>query len=338
MIINVHAGHNPEGKVACGASGILNESKEDRIVKDKVVAMLNAQGHTVYDCTEDDGNSQNDVLNKIVKKCNSHKVDLDVSIHFNAGANDYNGNGRSCGTEVWVYPNGGADDIANRVCTSIAELGFTNRGVKSSKDLYVLRKTHAVAMLVECCFVDDKEDASIYNSDKMAAAIVKGITGVNMQIHSSAQTSHPTMNPSPSRVPFEAHAYYQVIAEGKNYSEVCDLSDYAGVENRKISDLALRVDKGSVRYRVHVLGGNWLGWVTGYNWSDNSNGYAGCHKSIDAIQVYYNTPNGYAYKKAKYRVSTTGSVNYLGWVYDDSDYAGIFGKPIDKIQICLENA
>ena len=54
MRINIHAGHNPEGKVACGARGILDESREDRIVKNKVIQLLRAAGHDVLDCTVDD--------------------------------------------------------------------------------------------------------------------------------------------------------------------------------------------------------------------------------------------------------------------------------------------
>lgn len=33
MVINVHAGHNPHGKVACGAVGLISESLENRRVK-----------------------------------------------------------------------------------------------------------------------------------------------------------------------------------------------------------------------------------------------------------------------------------------------------------------
>ena len=73
-IFNIHAGHNRAGAVACGAVGILDESKEAREVKNRVITMLRAQGHTVYDCTEDNGTSQSDVLTKIVKKCNAHTV------------------------------------------------------------------------------------------------------------------------------------------------------------------------------------------------------------------------------------------------------------------------
>ena len=32
MKINIHAGHNPTGKIACGAIGLLDESTENRNV------------------------------------------------------------------------------------------------------------------------------------------------------------------------------------------------------------------------------------------------------------------------------------------------------------------
>ena len=85
MRINVHAGHNPDGMAACGDVGLLKESTEARRVKDKVIVLLTAQGHTVYDCTVDNGASQADVLHKIAAKCNAHAAHLDISIHFNSG-------------------------------------------------------------------------------------------------------------------------------------------------------------------------------------------------------------------------------------------------------------
>ena len=182
MKINVHAGHNPAGKVACGAVGFLNESTENRRVKDEVISQLRQLGHTVYDCTVDDGTGQTDVLRKIVAKCNAHKVDLDVSIHFNAGSADAVGNGRTTGVEVYSYDTSGiARETSERVCKYISKLGFRNRGTKTSKTLYVLKNTKAPAMLIECCFVDDKDDAQLYNSLDMASAIVLGITGQSVQ-------------------------------------------------------------------------------------------------------------------------------------------------------------
>lgn len=178
MRINVHAGHNPDGKTACGAVGFIRESTEARRVKDEVISQLRQLGHTVYDCTCESGTSQADILNRIVTACNAHTVELDVSIHFNAGARDTTGNGKTSGTEVFVYQSASeAKTYAQRVCEAIAELGFRNRGVKYNTSLYVLRKTKAPAMLIECCFVDDRDDAQLYHCQKMATAIVQGITG-----------------------------------------------------------------------------------------------------------------------------------------------------------------
>ena len=178
MVINIHAGHNPDGKIACGAIGIIRESTEARRVKDAVISDLRQLGHTVYDCTCENGTSQANVLTQIVNACNAHAADLNVSIHFNSGVGDSSGNGQTTGTEVWLYSaSSKAKEYAEQVCNTIAGIGFKNRGVKYSTSLYFLRKTTAPAMLIECCFVDDKDDVQLYDCQKMADAIVYGITG-----------------------------------------------------------------------------------------------------------------------------------------------------------------
>lgn len=178
MRINVHAGHNPDGKTACGAIGLIRESTEARRVKDEVISQLLQMGHIVYDCTCESGANQSDVLNRIVTKCNAHEVDIDVAIHFNSGGKDTQGNGRTTGTEAYIYGSSiKAKRCAENVCAAIAELGYRNRGVKINQKLYVLKNTKAPAMLIECCFVDDKDDAQLYDYKSMADAIVFGITG-----------------------------------------------------------------------------------------------------------------------------------------------------------------
>jgi N-acetylmuramoyl-L-alanine amidase len=199
MKLNIHAGHGPDGKVACGAVGLIKESTEARTVKDKVIQYLRKAGHTAYDCTCNNGTSQNDVLQKIVKKCNSNIVDLDVSIHFNSGANDKKGNGKSTGVEVLVYSEKSkAYDEAKRVCEKLAKIGFKNRGVKVRDDLYVLRKTNAAALLIEVCFVDDKDDVEIYkkNVDNISKAIAEALINkpitekVAVELPQKKQTSY----------------------------------------------------------------------------------------------------------------------------------------------------
>lgn len=185
MIINVHGGHSLKCR---GASGLLDEVNEDRKVKNRVIELLRANGHTVYDCTDDNGATQNSNLKAIVSKCNDHKVDLDVSIHLNAGG--------GTGTEVYIYSDSSkAKDEATRIAEKISNaLGIRNRGVKVSKNLYVLRKTNSPALLVECCFVDNATDKAHWNADKCAKAIVEGILNKSVNEHPTPKPQSNTSN------------------------------------------------------------------------------------------------------------------------------------------------
>ena len=141
------------------------------------------------------------MLQKIVAKCNAHDVDLDISIHFNSGASDRNGNGQTTGTEVFIYSSSsGAKVYADNICKAISALGFKNRGVKVNSGLYVLKNTKADALLIECCFVDDADDVKRYDSESMATAIVKGITGQTV-------ASKPTTTPSGKLYKVQCGAY-----------------------------------------------------------------------------------------------------------------------------------
>ena len=221
MIFNVHAGHNPDGKTACGAVGIVRESTEVRKIKEKLCRRLKTGGHTVYDCTVDNGTSQSDVLKKIVSKCNAHKADLDVSLHLNSGAKDSEGNGRTAGVEVYIYNSSSrAKPYAEAVLKEIAALGFTNRGVKERTTLSVLKNTSAPAMLVECFFVDDKDDAELYQrlggEDAIAAAIARGIisvAGAGSAAGSSVSQNPPMSVPVSSAPTYSREDFIQEVQE-----------------------------------------------------------------------------------------------------------------------------
>lgn len=153
----------------------------------------------------------------------------------------------------------------------------------------------------------------------------------------------PSVAPStPTPKVLNVNAYYKVFAGGRWYSEVKNLEDYAGDAKNAIRAIAIKVDNGSVKYRVHVRGGNWYPYVTGYNPADGNNGYAGDGRNdIDAVEVYFTTPSGYQYKKAKYRVAPIGG-NYYSWQTDNDKgngmdgYAGAFGKSFGKFQLVIE--
>ena len=137
--------------------------------------------------------------------------------------------------------------------------------------------------------------------------------------------------PTPTSLKF---TYAVRISSGKILPEVTNTEDYAGKIGEAITDIAIKVNKGSIKYRVHVKGGNWLGYVTGYNWNDAKNGYAGNHKPIDLVEIIYSGNN----ELPKYRVSPVNS-GYYGWQYGNKvgkgydGYAGYLGKTIDRIQI-----
>lgn len=193
---NVHGGHAAAGNKYCGAASLINESVEDRKVKDAIINILKADGHTAYDCTISSGNSQTNILSKICSKCNQNKVDLDVSIHFNAGANDKGGNGSTCGVECFTYNTSGKKYAASKaICQKMSELGFKNRGAKTSTGLYFLKHTVSPAILVEVCFVDDKDDVNLYNKlgvNRVAQAIVDGMySALGIQGSSKPATSTP---------------------------------------------------------------------------------------------------------------------------------------------------
>ena len=191
---NVHAGHSLKCR---GASDLLDEVVEDRKVKNKLIELLRANSNTVYDCTDDYSTTQHTNLHSIITKCNAHNVDLDISIHLNFARNDRVGDGKCGGVEVYVY-----DDttygIAYQIAESIAntlEIGFHGAPVKYNKNLYVLRNTKAKAVLIECCFVDDKDDADRWNATKCAMAIACALgcktTNVKPQTNVSRETYFP---------------------------------------------------------------------------------------------------------------------------------------------------
>lgn len=137
----------------------------------------------------------------------------------------------------------------------------------------------------------------------------------------------------------EVNVYYMARTKKHGWlKEVKNLEDYAGWENSPITGLAIKVDKGSIRYRVHLKGKGWLPFVTGYDINDFNNGFAGDGvNAIDCVECYYYTPNDIRpYKKAKYKV------NDYPYQYDNEKgngqdgYAGVMGVPATKFQIVIE--
>lgn len=162
---------------------------------------------------------------------------------------------------------------------------------------------------------------------------INGVVDMNY-MYNNIIGSQPTPTPVDSKV----NVYYRVKTQKHGWlSEVKNLNDYAGWGNSPITDVAIKVDRGSVKYRVSPKNKNFLPYVTGYNINDSKMGYAGNGTPIDRIEAYYYTPNDIRpYKKIYYRV------NNLPWQTDNDKnsqmdgYAGIIGKNITKLEMYVK--
>ena len=191
MKIAVRGGHCPN---VPGSRGIIDELKEDRLVKNAVIKYLNQMGVSVLDVTPPDSTSSSSAdLSYGVNKANNWGADLFVSIHFNNAYSTYNG---ALGTEVCVYSE---YDIAGRVVNKMASLGFRNRGQKVRTGLYELKHTSMKSMIVEVCFVEATEDVALYKKvgyDYIGKTIAEALVN-----RSSGVTPTPTPEPVPTPTP-----------------------------------------------------------------------------------------------------------------------------------------
>lgn len=195
MKIAVRGGHCPK---ITGASALIDELKEDRLIKDVVIKYLNQLGHTVLDVTPPDSTSSSSAdLSYGVNKANNWGADLFVSIHFNNAYNSYNG---ALGTEVCVYSE---NDVAGRVVSQLASLGFRNRGQKVRTGLYELKNTKMKSMIIEVCFVEATEDVALYRSlgpDTVGKTIAEAIANKKV-VEAPTQVSNN-----------QGETYYRVVA------------------------------------------------------------------------------------------------------------------------------
>lgn len=169
---------------------------------------------------------------------------------------------------------------------------------------------------------------------KLAADLANGIGGAPV---STPRTTHAT---TPAAKPAKAvNVTYALHVMGGYWLDSvtnagAGTNGFAGIPNARHDYLTVSVDHGSIRYRVHTQASGWLGWVYKSNKHELVNGAAGVTgQPIDGVQVYYTTPNGEAYKQAYYRSQTIQRRGWLPSVRDDSDYAGWYGEPLDRLQL-----
>ena len=173
----IRGGHNFQ---CPGASALLDETTEDRLVKDAVIKYLKIGGDTVIDATP--GNcSENEDLNFGTDTANNANVDLFVPVHLNKAYDSYTG---AIGCEVWLNPkNPLSVATGTRIVNNLGALGFKNRGLKdgiNASHLHDIKATNMSAVLIEICFVEATEDVALYKAlgpDRIGKVIAEGILG-----------------------------------------------------------------------------------------------------------------------------------------------------------------
>lgn len=220
------------------------------------------------------------------------------------------------------------NNVKNALGTSSSTSSSSTSSSTSTSKLYRIRKT----------WTDSSSQIGAYSSLENAEKACK--TGYSV-FDSKGNIVYTPSTSTTTSVAQTINVYYRTYTDGRwlpevtNYNDT-DGNDYAGIENKTVRGIAIKVDKGQLKYRVHVKGGGWLGWISDYDIDNWKTGCAGNKTiDIDAIQIDFSGVSGYT---ARYRVSTISTKSYLDWIegYNTSNsmgYAGIFGRAIDKIQI-----
>lgn len=174
LLISGHGG-TPYDSGATGNG--YTEAVETRRMANAVAPLLRNYGFdvSIYDQSQD--------AYKVVTQGGSlplSGVSYVMEFHLNAAANDYGGNGRTTGSEIFVHVNEKGIGVEQAILKRLAALGFTNRGVKRSSGLAVLKHVYKRGIshaLIETCFIDDKDDMELYKAkfNEIAKAIADGV-------------------------------------------------------------------------------------------------------------------------------------------------------------------
>jgi N-acetylmuramoyl-L-alanine amidase len=178
MRIVIDAGHGPETPGKRSPDGSLREYQFNSAVA-RYVADALLHGYEGVDILMTHDDSRDVPLKERTDRANAWKADLFVSIHANAyGDGGWNS---AQGIETFVHETRppAAVALANAVQRQlIRATGRPDRGVKSA-NFHVLRETRMTAILVECGFMTNQEEAALLKTDtyrrKCAEAIVAGI-------------------------------------------------------------------------------------------------------------------------------------------------------------------
>lgn len=171
MIINLYAGHNPDGKIGAGEVGILKESTEARKVRDFMNNILLSRGYRVVDCTCENAIRKKDIVPKIAENIALNESLINIGIHFNTSSTH-----QLRGVEIYVSDNLSEQSriACNNILNHMSRQGFENNGIMfihNNEELNTIKNL----IIVNCCYIDNIKDCELYSPNTVASAISRGI-------------------------------------------------------------------------------------------------------------------------------------------------------------------
>lgn len=160
MKIIIDLGHGGKDSGAIGQNGAM-ESNTVLCVGKEIEKIL------ADSCIEVKFTRLSDEYISLENRCkvaNSFNSNYFVSIHMNSSSDE-----TVRGVEVWQYNNESEklNIFSNNICSDIAQiLKIRNRGIKYSKDLYVLKHTKMPACLIEVDFISNLDSENFIKDSK----------------------------------------------------------------------------------------------------------------------------------------------------------------------------
>lgn len=199
--IALDAGHykNTPGK-RCLKSIDPNETREwylNSRICDKIQSLLKDYNCEVLRLDDTTGNSKV-TLEERVKKSNSWKADILVSVHHNAGINGGSGGGIVVFNSS-KYPNNENERLKKLIYNGLIK--YTGlKGNRSNPtptgNLYIINYTKATAVLCECGFMDSTVDTPIILTEEFADNAAKGIVEGIMEYSGIEKKTNPADVPA----------------------------------------------------------------------------------------------------------------------------------------------
>jgi N-acetylmuramoyl-L-alanine amidase len=196
------------------------------------VKNLLAQYKDVAVLRVDDPTGKTDVaLGKRTDQINGWGSQFHLSIHANAAGDGWSS---AHGIETFAYKAGTTShEIAKKVQKALVKAtGLTDRGVKTA-NFHMLRETKCPAILVECGFMSNKEEAALLKSDAYRTKIANAIVGALAEHFKLVKVA-----PTPPKKPVETGTIYRV--------QVGAFSDRANAE-KLLKELTAKGYKGVIK-------------------------------------------------------------------------------------------